>query len=107
MANETEPVSDAEFDKIMAGLKRFRELWKHVSDRDVFDAGVKWARAHPLPTPSGELEALRLLGELHALVKGECRSLLDEDSGGDARLDLDIRAALAAQGQQIGEERES
>jgi len=35
-----------------------------------------------------------LLGELVAMVRGECPSLLDEDSGGDARLSLAIDAAL-------------
>lgn len=35
------------------------------------------------------------LTELQAMVKGECPSLLNEDSGGCARLDLDIDAALA------------
>lgn len=39
-------------------------------------------------------EARRALGELHSLVKGECPSLLNEDSGGDAELDLAIDAAL-------------
>lgn len=37
-------------------------------------------------------EVKGLLAELHALVWGECPSLLNEDSGGDARLDLRIRA---------------
>jgi hypothetical protein len=37
-------------------------------------------------------EALR---ELTALVRGECPSLLDEDSGGDARLALEIDALLS------------
>ena len=31
---------------------------------------------------------------LYALVKGECPSLLNEDSGGDARLDMEIEQAL-------------
>ena len=35
------------------------------------------------------------LSELHALVWGECPSLLNEDSGGDSELDLRIRAAVA------------
>lgn len=35
-----------------------------------------------------------VLKELHALVKGECPSLLNEDSGGDARLALQIEEAL-------------
>jgi len=38
-----------------------------------------------------------LLFELHAIVKGECPSLLDGDSGGNAVLDLDICAALAVE----------
>jgi hypothetical protein len=35
-------------------------------------------------------ELLSELSELYSLVNGECPSLLDEDSGGDARLDLAI-----------------
>lgn len=42
-----------------------------------------------------EVERLRAaLGELHALAWGECPSILNEDSGGDARLDTEIRALL-------------
>ena len=37
-----------------------------------------------------------LLAELYALVCGEAPSLLNEDSGGDARLDMAIESALAA-----------
>ena len=37
------------------------------------------------------------LTELHALVCGECPSLINEDSGGDGALDMRIRAALRAQ----------
>lgn len=37
-----------------------------------------------------------LLEVLTAMVKGECPSLLNEDSGGNARLALDIEAALAS-----------
>jgi hypothetical protein len=37
-----------------------------------------------------------LLEDLHALVCGECPSLLNEDSGGDSRLALAIEEALAA-----------
>ena len=44
-----------------------------------------------------------LLRELHALVCGECPSLLNGDSGGKARLDLDIRAALSEQPEQDAE----
>ena len=42
-----------------------------------------------------EIEKLRLaLRELHAMVRGECPSLLNEDSGGNARLDLQISSLL-------------
>lgn len=34
------------------------------------------------------------LGNLYAVVKGECPSLLNEDSGGDAELDCQIIEAL-------------
>lgn len=36
------------------------------------------------------------LEELVATVRGECPSLLNEDSGGDANLDMRIKAALAS-----------
>lgn len=38
------------------------------------------------------------LRELYAQVQGECPSLLTEDSGGDARLHLEIQAVLSAVG---------
>ena len=38
------------------------------------------------------VEALR---ELYAQVKGECPSLLNEDSGGDGMLDIEIKDLLA------------
>ena len=41
-------------------------------------------------------ELLSCLKELHALVWGECPSLLNEDSDGIGRLDVAIRAALRA-----------
>lgn len=40
------------------------------------------------------------LSDLHTLVWGECPSLLNEDSGGDAQLDLRIRELLARHKQQ-------
>lgn len=36
------------------------------------------------------------LSELFAMVRGECPSLLDEDSGGNARLSLEIDTALSS-----------
>lgn len=42
-----------------------------------------------------EIAGLRdALRELHAIVKGECPSLLNEDSGGDAKLAIEIEALL-------------
>lgn len=46
-------------------------------------------------TPSADLVA-RLLRELVTLVRGECPALLNEDSGGDARLSMAIDDALAS-----------
>jgi len=40
-------------------------------------------------------EAIAALSELHAQVLGECPSLLNEDSGGDARLALRIEKILS------------
>ena len=39
-------------------------------------------------------ELARALKELYAVVRGECPSLLNEDSGGNARLDMQIIKAL-------------
>ena len=40
-------------------------------------------------------QILALLSDLYALAKGECPSLFNEDSGGDAGLALRVEAALA------------
>lgn len=45
---------------------------------------------------NGALRTQGALKELHAIVWGECPSLLNEDSGGDARLDCEIRECLRA-----------
>lgn len=65
---------------------------------DVAKALVADRRALFPPEPTeGRVERLRaLLGDLYATVKGECPSLLNEDSGGDGRLDVEIQAALRA-----------
>jgi hypothetical protein len=60
---------------------------------DAADAVLAALRQPVSPAPEGR-EALDLLAELHALVWGECPALLNEDSGGCARLDMNIRAAL-------------
>ena len=55
--------------------------------KEEVDANVSLFAAAP--------ELLEALKKLYALVEGECPSLLDEDSGGDSRLDIEIRAAIA------------
>ena len=40
-------------------------------------------------------ELLAALIELHAMVKGECPSLLNEDSGGNGRLAMQIEDAIS------------
>lgn len=40
-------------------------------------------------------ELLKSLKELYYTVQGECPSLLDEDSGGSAYLDIEISNAIA------------
>lgn len=62
---------------------------------------------HPLCNENGHIHLLALRGlvadrdrlrgaltELAALVRGECPALLDEDRGGNSRLDMSIDAAL-------------
>jgi hypothetical protein len=43
---------------------------------------------------SMHVELIAVLEELHAMVRGECPSLLNEDSGGNAQLDLKITELL-------------
>ena len=49
------------------------------------------AKAHLIAAAPDLLEALR---DLVALVRGECPRLLNEDSGGDAKLSIGIDAAI-------------
>jgi Lar family restriction alleviation protein len=58
-----------------------------------------WNRRSPSPAVLALVEACR---ELLAQVRGECPSLLNEDSGGDARLSIGIDEALAAVEREIG-----
>lgn len=46
----------------------------------------------------------KALRELVALVRGECPRLLDEDSGGNAALSIEIDQALSSQGRREGGE---
>ena len=61
-----------------------------------------WGYERLAPVAEVNAELLAALKELHALVRGECPSLLNEDSGGDARLDLAIEAAIR-QAEAIGQ----
>ncbi len=47
---------------------------------------------------AAEIERLRAaLTELHAMVWGECSSILNEDSGGSGKLDIEIRSLINQQ----------
>lgn len=46
-------------------------------------------------------ELVAALEDIHALVCGECPSLLNEDSGGNAKLDAQIRTALVKAREQV------
>lgn len=70
------------------------------------DAALIAGSVTALPALLDELESLRsrtarleeALGNLHAMVWGECPSLLNEDSGGSAHLDMEIRSLLSPDG---------
>ena len=81
----------------VAGDKPVATVWKGwVNEGEVgfpLEANARLIAAAP--------ELLKALEKLYALVEGESPSLLDEDSGGDSRLDIEICAAIAkAKGEQ-------
>lgn len=84
------PLPDAE--SALAELRA--EVAKAVADAAEIGRGYL-EESHRADTAEARLERVRgLLTQLHALVWGECPSLLNEDSGGDGQLDVDIRAFL-------------
>jgi hypothetical protein len=80
---------DAEIAELRAEVERLqgRVNLLEPANVEMFDALANIQPKHE--------ELRRLLTDLTALVRGECPSLLNEDSGGDARLALAIDAALA------------
>jgi len=50
--------------------------------------------SNPIRRSDREVRLAMALVELTAMVRGECPSLLDDDSGGNARLALEIEALL-------------
>ena len=72
---------------------------RHHSRAEAAEAERDALRAQLAEAVAKEREAMALLRDLHAMVWGECPSLLDEDSGGSAHLDLAIAAALRARGE--------
>jgi len=78
VATVAAPARDTAAQYIPAGEDNYREV---KEERDALAAELRGAR--------------EALAELHALVWGECPGLLNEDSGGNATLDLRVRAALA------------
>lgn len=63
------------------------ETWNAGVFKDQQAANARLLSAAP--------ELLGALQELVAIVRGECPRLLNEDSGGDAQLDIMIDAAIA------------
>jgi hypothetical protein len=73
---------------------------------DAFDPPTVLALLSEVRALRGANEQLfSLLKELHAMVLGECPSLLDEDSGGSARLGMEIEAQLSALRSLVEEEK--
>ena len=66
-------------------MRSERDSWHVTADRNLAEAMKAEAKRDALAA---------LLRELVALVRGECPSLLNEDSGGDAKLSCDIDEAL-------------
>lgn len=75
-----------------AAKPKHSPLPQHVTPPDVAPA----ASGTPAQGDAVADKLAEALEELLATVKGECPSLLNEDSGGDARLDLEIQDALDA-----------
>ena len=83
-----------DMDKLIAELREWKNnitISAYSKAGDEFDEIL--SRHTPKPKDEGGLR--EALSELYALVKGECPSLLNEDSGGDARLDMQIQEALS------------
>jgi hypothetical protein len=57
--------------------------------------GVNWLVEHEATLRAQHRAAVEALEDLAATVRGECPSLLNEDSGGDAELAMRIDAILA------------
>lgn len=93
---------------MLAQLVKFaRDYSRVVSERNALvqelnTVRLQWQQelaAADARTTKAEAERNELrntLGELFALVHGECPSLLNEDSGGDSRLDMTVRKILEA-----------
>ena len=84
-------------DKIIAYFDGFQVCIAEVepTEHDVFPH-AEYIRAEPV-----NRQMLYVLTELYAVVKGECPSLLNEDSGGDAELDMQIQDVITAAEQQL------
>jgi aminoglycoside phosphotransferase len=69
----------------MSNLEVERDTWKANCAEAIRQLAEEEQRARALAAA---------LKDLHAMVWGECPSLLNEDSGGDAELDTRIRQLL-------------
>lgn len=82
-------------------LTRERDDWKKRHDREHACHAANLKEQMKVEAERDRLRAA--LGELHALVWGECSSILNEDSGGDAHLDIEIRSLIAERSQSPSE----
>ncbi len=71
------------------------EVMLDASNRHLRDYAIKQRDEQIAMLTQERAAEVKLLSDLHAMVWGECPSLLDEDSGGCGRLDVEIRAALS------------
>lgn len=92
------------YGNIVTGLRaRLAEAEKEFADGEKISNAAcseylrRWrnSRARELALESQCQRMRDALEELHTQVKGECPSLLNEDSGGDAELDLEIQEILS------------
>lgn len=71
------------------------EIDAHEVEQDAWELDFNRMKSAREQAEAALAEATGLLAELHAMVWGECPSLLNEDSGGSAELDIKIRDCLS------------
>lgn len=80
--------------RMIDGHESFRFDTDDEDERNRYRSYAKWVLDREKKLQQENERLREALKELHAMVKGECPSLLDEDSGGNARLDMQIEQAI-------------